>query len=319
MERMQAGKDGCGNPLVSVVIPAYKPEFFREALQSALTQTYRPKEIVICDDCQDGRIEAMVANSAHENIEITYHRNRSREGQQGNYLKCLELARGEYVKFLNDDDVLDSQCVAKMMAALARWPDACFAVCHRVLIDESGAELRPYNRPRALMSELALLEGRSLARFLLASGVNRVGEPTAMLFRRDLVAEASPHILSFGGIETPGWGDVAMALNLMRQTDVAFVPESLCAIRIHPGQSQRDPDLRWRSVGSLARLRQRAYELGLRPRRGNGADVAGFMSGLRYRRAGDGETWRRRRPTLLEWAVFVKRQGLARLLPGSPQ
>lgn len=305
--------------IVSILIPAYKHDFFREALASALAQTYCCKEIVVCDDCPDGRIEETVNDAIKEGVEIRYHRNRPREGPLRNYLQCLELARGDYVKFLNDDDVLDPRCVARMMEALVQWPAARFAVCHRVLIDENGAELKSYNRPRALMPDPALLEARSLARFLLASGVNRVGEPTAMLFRRDLATNVSPHVISFGGIESPGWGDVAMALNFMRQTDVAYLPEKLCAIRIHPGQWQRNPELRRRAVGSLTRLRQRAYELGMRPRRGNGADVAGFMNGLRYRRAGDGEAWRRRRPTLLEWAVFVKRQGLARLLPGSPR
>uniref|UniRef100_UPI000F05DBDA glycosyltransferase family 2 protein n=1 Tax=Pseudomonas viridiflava TaxID=33069 RepID=UPI000F05DBDA len=45
-------------PLVSVVIPAFNPRFFRQALQSALDQVYDNLEIIVCDDCRTDEIKA---------------------------------------------------------------------------------------------------------------------------------------------------------------------------------------------------------------------------------------------------------------------
>src|SRR5204863_3383360 len=49
-----------GDPLVSILIPAYSARFFAACLDSALAQTYANVEIVVCDDSPDSAIEAIV-------------------------------------------------------------------------------------------------------------------------------------------------------------------------------------------------------------------------------------------------------------------
>ena len=97
---------GSSEPLVSILIPAYKPDHFAECLASAMNQTWANIEILICDDSEDDRISEIVNRMSADDDRVRYVRNRPHLGGRGNYLKCFELARGELIKYLNDDDLL---------------------------------------------------------------------------------------------------------------------------------------------------------------------------------------------------------------------
>lgn len=90
-------------PLVSIVIPAYSSRFFAMALQSALGQTYDALEVLVCDDSESEEIEAIV-NALDDEPRVRYVRNARHLGFVGNLLRAVELARGELVKVLCDDD-----------------------------------------------------------------------------------------------------------------------------------------------------------------------------------------------------------------------
>jgi O-antigen biosynthesis protein len=110
------------DPIVSILIPAYRPRFFAAALASARAQTYPALEIVVGDDSPDGRIAREVGEAADPRIR--YERHVPALGFAGNFTRTWQLARGEYVKFLNDDDLLAPDCVARLAAALSANPQA---------------------------------------------------------------------------------------------------------------------------------------------------------------------------------------------------
>nr|WP_240996861.1 glycosyltransferase family 2 protein [Pseudomonas viridiflava] len=85
-------------PLVCVVIPAFNPCFFRQALQSALDQVYDNLEIIVCDDCRTDEIKAIFDELASApDRRARYVRNAQRLGFLRNILRCLEEASGEYI------------------------------------------------------------------------------------------------------------------------------------------------------------------------------------------------------------------------------
>jgi glycosyltransferase involved in cell wall biosynthesis len=108
-----------GDPLVSIVIPAYTPRFFAACLDSALAQTYANTEIIVCDDSDGSEIEA-TARARAKRRDVRYLRNAVRLGPRGNFIKCFESARGEFVKFLCDDDLLAPTCVSSLLDAFRR-------------------------------------------------------------------------------------------------------------------------------------------------------------------------------------------------------
>ena len=93
--------------LVSIVIPAYKPQFFEKALMSAMLQQYDAIEIVVCDDCRSDAIASIVEhNRSKSRFPIRYFHNPVPLLEPGNLARGISEARGEYVKFLYDDDLL---------------------------------------------------------------------------------------------------------------------------------------------------------------------------------------------------------------------
>ncbi|WP_164578508.1 glycosyltransferase family A protein, partial [Pseudomonas viridiflava] len=61
--------------------------------------------------------------------------NPKRLGFQGNLLKCLEEADGEYIKFLCDDDRLYTCCVAHQVQTLTTYQEVQLVVSKRHLVD----------------------------------------------------------------------------------------------------------------------------------------------------------------------------------------
>ena len=115
-----------GDPLVSIVIPAYNPRFFAECLDSALRQTYGNTDIVVTDDSAGPEIASIVASRGSQRP-VRYQRNPTQLRPRGNFIRCFEEARGEFVKFLCDDDVLAPACVEQLVDAFRRAPDVTLA------------------------------------------------------------------------------------------------------------------------------------------------------------------------------------------------
>ena len=67
-----SGEPAMQGPLVSVVMPAYKATWLPQALESVRRQTYRPLELVVCDDSRDGRIQAIVEAFARQGAHVTF-------------------------------------------------------------------------------------------------------------------------------------------------------------------------------------------------------------------------------------------------------
>ena len=91
---------------ISICIPTYKrTELLRIALNSCVAQTFQDFEIVISDDSPDTRTQEMVRNfSAPQSVR--YVRNEPGLGQARNVNQLFQLARGEFLALLHDDDTL---------------------------------------------------------------------------------------------------------------------------------------------------------------------------------------------------------------------
>ncbi|MGV0024934.1 glycosyltransferase family 2 protein [Phormidesmis priestleyi] len=115
------------NALVSICIPTYqRPELLRQAIVSCLVQTYSDIEIIVCDDSKDDASEQMV-NSLNEE-KIRYYRNQPSLGQAGNVNRLFDLAQGDRLVLLHDDDLLLPDAVQAMSDCWATQPQlgACF-------------------------------------------------------------------------------------------------------------------------------------------------------------------------------------------------
>jgi predicted SAM-dependent methyltransferase/glycosyltransferase involved in cell wall biosynthesis len=227
-------------PLVSVLIPAYRATWFQQALQSALSQSYKDIEIIICDDSPDEEIAKIVRAASVTDSRISYARNDPLQGPMGNFLRCLSLAKGEFIKYLNDDDLLAPTCVERMLHAFRKHSRVTLVTSYRKRIDEAGGEVSEFPGTRMLAKKDCEIEGVSCANALIRRQQNFIGEPTTVMFRKSDVTWVKPHLATFGGASAVGAGDVAIWLNLLGRGNAYYIAEPLSSFRIHAGQRQKE-------------------------------------------------------------------------------
>jgi len=227
--------------LVSIVIPAWKATWFGAALQSALDQDYEACEIIIGDDSQDDEIARIVAKHRQRSRwPVDYDRNSPSRGEMENTACCLSRARGEYIKFLHDDDMLKPDCVSKLVAAINQHPDIVMATSHREMIDVRGRRLPDHEGSAPLFNSDSVLHGQDVINFEAGQPLNFIGEPSVVLIRatvlHTILAEGEP-LSVLGGQSMPFLGDLAMYLKVLRYGHLAMVTQTLAQYRISRSQS----------------------------------------------------------------------------------
>jgi glycosyltransferase involved in cell wall biosynthesis len=224
-------------PLVSILIPAYRPRFFAQALASARAQQYPELEIVVCDDSPGAEIGAAVRAAADSRIRYEHHERAL--GFAGNFTRLFTLARGEFAKYLNDDDVLHQDCVPRLLAALHAHPSAVLATSRRLVIDSAGNTLPGDAATAPLAPADREMDGRALGCFLLRQSLNRIGEPSTVLFRKDALALEGDSVFRWGENDYECLADLSLWLRLLARGSAAWVADALSAYRYHPEQQQR--------------------------------------------------------------------------------
>jgi glycosyltransferase involved in cell wall biosynthesis len=98
-------------PLVTIGIPTYNraDRYLKEAIESALKQTYPNIEIIVSDNCSSDDTGLIV--ESFNDSKLQYHRHEINIGGNANFNFCLEKAKGVFFLLLHDDDLIDSDFV----------------------------------------------------------------------------------------------------------------------------------------------------------------------------------------------------------------
>ena len=110
---------------VTIGIPAFKAvDYIEETMESALSQTFASIEYLIVDDCgNDGTIKVVERlqkeHPRGKDIRILYNKQNLGVGKTRNII--LDEAQGEYLFFLDSDDILESDAIEKMMRAARQY------------------------------------------------------------------------------------------------------------------------------------------------------------------------------------------------------
>ncbi len=96
--------------LVSVVIPTYnRAQLLKETIASVVNQSYRNIECLVIDDYSADNTRQVVESFTGNEIPVRYIRNLRRKGAQGARNYGVEMASGEYVQFLDSDDLIHAK------------------------------------------------------------------------------------------------------------------------------------------------------------------------------------------------------------------
>lgn len=114
--------------LVSTIIPVFnRATMLREAVASVLAQTWRPIEIIIVDDGSDDDSLAVEEELVRDNPGIVRVLRQQNSGPGVARQYGLEAAKGEFIQFLDSDDLLLPQKFALQIAGLRADPEASIA------------------------------------------------------------------------------------------------------------------------------------------------------------------------------------------------
>lgn len=94
--------------LVSVIMPSWNTSnFMAESIQSVIDQTYENWELIIVDDCSTDNTDEVVAKFTDKRIR--YFKNEKNSGAALSRNRALREARGEWIAFLDSDDLWNSE------------------------------------------------------------------------------------------------------------------------------------------------------------------------------------------------------------------
>jgi len=199
------------DPLVSVVVPTHsRPEYLRRAVQSVLAQSYDAIELVIVDDNDaTPASEALVDLSLRDLTTVEIVRGRDHANAAAARNTGVQVASGEFVAFLDDDDWWAANKITRQIEAFDRADDDVGLVY-------AGAKL-VFDDHRTVSVPPAVEEPMTKA--LLRRNV--VGTMSAVIVRRR-VAKA----ISFDE-RFPSWEDLVWYVDLSRFTDFERIPDPL--------------------------------------------------------------------------------------------
>jgi glycosyltransferase involved in cell wall biosynthesis len=209
-------------PLVSILIPAYNAErWIAETMQSALGQTWPNKEIILVDDGSTDQTVRVAQQFASKTVSIVSQKN---QGAAAARNKAFELCHGDYVQWLDADDLLSPDKIAYQMRAAGETTEG------RTLFSSAWASFR-YRPAKARFIPTSLWSDLDPTEWLTRKWEGNWHMQTATwLISRELT-EAS------GLWDTRLLGDddgeyFARVINA--STGVRFVPQSRVYYRITP-------------------------------------------------------------------------------------
>ncbi len=120
---------------VSICVPTYnRKDYLKETLESILAQTYKNYEIVIVDDGSTDGTEDMIKQLG---VPVTYHWQEN-GGDAAARNKLIELARGQYISFIDSDDLLFPDAIERLVKVMETETDDVVAYGSYVRIDQDG-------------------------------------------------------------------------------------------------------------------------------------------------------------------------------------
>ena len=132
------------SPIVSVIVPCYNGEsYVGQGIESALTQSYRYVEVIVIDDgSTDSSLDVIRSFGDAVRWESTDQRGGCAARNRG-----IELAKGDFVQFLDADDVLFTDKLNKQVRIAAREPNRITYTDHECRSDALEERVEVRSRP----------------------------------------------------------------------------------------------------------------------------------------------------------------------------
>ncbi len=208
-------------PKITAVIPAYNgtTRYLGEAIESVLAQSRKDLELIVVDDASSDDTEGLVRRYPG----VRFHRRPSNGGQAAARNDGARLASGEYLAFLDQDDLWDPSILATLVSILEAKAEAAAAHADGYQVDEQ-------NRP--LQYDTALKPANTITQ-MLRGGHDLATSGT--VFRKacfDCVGGYDENLAV--------WEDIDLGIRLYQRYPIEYVPRPLYRHRLYGHNASRD-------------------------------------------------------------------------------
>ncbi|MBI5075478.1 MAG: glycosyltransferase family 2 protein [Nitrospirae bacterium] len=226
-------------PRVSVIIPTYnRAPLLREAISSVLCQTYDDFELIIVDDGSTDNTHDVIDEFSSPKIRYFYHCNQGRSRARN---WALGEARGEFIAFLDSDDMFMPNKLQKQVAFFDNNSEFGMLYSSARVIDDNGNEIfnpGDWNgtKPYYLATDSGWLYPN------IAFCPRTVVLPTVMVRKEVMVV--------VGGFDEKmhRFEDTDMWRRISKVFKICAISEPLCIIRTHAGNKMESTDRVYASI-----------------------------------------------------------------------
>ena len=224
------------NPLVTICIPVYNGQkYLDECISSATSQTYENIEILLIDDCSQDNSIALIKMYQGKDSRIQYIINDRNIGFVNNWNKCIQNAKGNYIKFLFQDDFMEVGCVERMLQACLT-NNTKLVICSRAYVfnDSSNISIiKTYTEDvfklESVFSTPGFLNDKTILDIAQTKLLqNFIGEPIVLLFHKSILEK-----IGLFNVALLLLVDYEFCLRAILNTPVYFIPEKLVTFRVH--------------------------------------------------------------------------------------
>ncbi len=224
------------NPLISICIPTYNGQnYLIQCLDSVVHQTFTNYEIIICDDGSVDSTITMVDDYALKYPNIIFYKNEKNLGLVGNWNKCIELAKGEWIKFVFQDDYISTECLQEFASQINDTNNLIVSKRNFILNKNANVVDRDYydNHVRTLENTGHYTSNEFSLKMISKLAVNNIclnfiGEPTLCMFKKSVI-----HSIGLFNPDLKQICDLEFLQRLATNYGLTYLPVQNCYFRIH--------------------------------------------------------------------------------------
>lgn len=206
---------------LSVCIPVFNGEtYIQETIEQVLNQSYGDFELIVIDNAStDSTVEVV---KKFQDSRIRLFENSENVGMAGNWNRCLEKAKTEYIQILCADDVIEKSCLEEKVKFLNCNEDVSLVFSASYICDSGGRKImsrRPFRKNQKLSG------GKMIRKSFRKK--NLYGEPSNVMFRKSAAVSAGQFDSEMGyNLDWDYW------LRLSLYGNIGYIDKELSVFRI---------------------------------------------------------------------------------------
>ena len=209
---------------VSVVIPTLdRREFLEQAVETVRLQTHEPLECIVIDDGSTDGTREYLDSLDYDALRTVYHD--EARGPSNARNAGIDASEGEYVMFLDSDDILYPHASETLVSALDEQPEDCAGAFASKKMVTSRGRAKKKQVPTGRMTEATFENAMA------------IGGPSSTMFRRNALEEVGGFDESLKATE-----DLDLYLTLLKKYSLFGVEDVCCERRNHESQASEDKE-----------------------------------------------------------------------------